>query len=1858
MTEEPTSPSEDLHKLILRRIEGLRPKLLDLSRRNPLISTKFSPRSTSYIRVVDELPDVLYLALVNQQQMRFIALPPLDDHPKDENTREFQEALTDARLTDEAYLLAADQLDPSADNHIEESRKLERNLRDRLRDRLGMPPRQTKNDLSLTQHAKNNDISPSYELPQPSDKHGDGRHTDSDIQTLLLPDDMERKFNALIAKCRTWIQETGINVLHAAFGFLEYRGPQDQDRSVAPLILLPVEIEKKKRPTGPEFRVAGNGGEAETNMVLAEKLAQDFGLELPKFSAGSIEEYFQEISEISPPSIHWKVRREIAFGVFPSARMAMYYDLDTSRVSLSHNGVISSLFGGTEGGACSPFADEYAVDDPEIEQHVPSLVLEADSSQFSTIVDVVKGRNVAVEGPPGTGKSQTIVNTIAAALAEGKKVLFVAEKLAALDVVKSRLEAIQLGEFTLPFQAERSSQTQVIQSIRDRLEMAPGRVSPDYESQVSQFRETRSQLAAYVDTISMVYGQTGFTKYDILGKSIKTGNRLEGKPRPLQRPVINDLASFDRSKIDSLRTRGREMEMTWRDAESALPHWRGLRIPAIDRFTVDRLCQLAGDAAELYHQAAIAREALTSFSIDPDVPTEDLEKMEATFRALIPDIPHIDAALVGRLCRENRLTELGAFLDDCKQVQRHGQELAKLIADVSDEDTPNRLRNLHDLCVTNDIEILDIHAIRSRHQRGQDRLSRTNALASKIEPFVQAFPESALYLLRYFRKARRLVSATPRHILALRHDVTADPQAALVVRRAAKEGKQLRNRRAELESFMSVGHDGSAAQFAGHAATLRAAGLFGGFSSSFKAAKQTYLGLSRRKVFKPKVAADDFFALAEWREEEAKFLSDQQIKSVFGLQFQGIDTDFSLFEELLSYYETVDNDFPGAHNGALRNFLKTGDLDLVLAIPNTDEMAVADADDDDSLPATYHDLKNEIRQLTDWALAFGRAIDELQGLLEHLNYASNIIVSSLPSLAKSVEEYLQKRHELNDNQAMQELLGNRFDGEQTTTSEFDRDISVGQAIASLNEKEIALRLVENGGVAESHKGLSVALASESKAAESLDALCREASIDGERFTRDRSYHEVAESLREASRDRDGVFTHSALEAARRELDEMGFNWVVEALLEDRQPLDDLPDLLEATVTRGLAIEVYREHGHALTRNNGAKLNELRSELARLDQGIIKMSRQHIRRKIHSDARPPRGNGIGKRSTWTELALIEHEVSKKLRFIPLRDLTSRATRALLELKPCWMMSPLAVAQYIPDGTAQFDLCIIDEASQMPPEEAVGALMRSSQVMVVGDTNQLPPTNFFRKMVDDDENDEDEAVLEESILEMANATFRPKRRLRWHYRSRHSALINFSNHLIYNNDLIVFPAASEERPGMGISYQKINGRYSGGLNTDEASVIVESILRFMRSNPDRSLGVVTLNQKQRELLLEKMDYAIKFDSIAADYIECWRSRNDGLESFFVKNLENVQGDERDVIYISTVYGPERPGGPVMQRFGPINGLAGVRRLNVLFSRAKQQIVTFSSMSSDDIKADENGNAGAYMLKRWLEYCETGILHTGEQTSKEPDSDFELYVIDQIRSLGCEAVPQVGVAGYFVDIGVKHPDWPHGFLMAVECDGATYHSAKSARDRDRLRQEVLEGLGWYVHRIWSTDWFTDPTREASRLRQVIKERLDQLQSKAAEFTVPQATVSPFSHAATNGSAPERPEVDLFETTAANASEAPPGDSEDSLASATTQQTDFISVGDRVRVRYLTDNQKTVEVTLSHQDNEPARSILHVKEPLAQALLGAEEGDEIEVLIGSYVRKAIIERVVKGKGENYNTARDRDRAVNDESSQQYPSV
>jgi very-short-patch-repair endonuclease len=430
----------------------------------------------------------------------------------------------------------------------------------------------------------------------------------------------------------------------------------------------------------------------------------------------------------------------------------------------------------------------------------------------------------------------------------------------------------------------------------------------------------------------------------------------------------------------------------------------------------------------------------------------------------------------------------------------------------------------------------------------------------------------------------------------------------------------------------------------------------------------------------------------------------------------------------------------------------------------------------------------------------------------------------------------------------------------------------------------------------------------------------------------------------------------------------------------------------------------------------------------------------------------------------------------------------------------MMSPLTVAQLLPGGKERFDLVIFDEASQLPAEDAVGSVMRGKQLVVVGDPKQLPPTNFFaiaQGTVSAALDSDGMPIVDdaESILEEYMGAGVPMSRLKWHYRSAHESLIAFSNVQFYEKDLYTFPSVETNNDVYGLQFEYLpNGAYEGkGLNAIEARRVADEVVRFAKEQlekraagePTESLGVGTFNLRQQLAILDELELRRRDDPS----IEPFFDRGVG-EPFFVKNLENIQGDERDVIFISVTYA-KGTDGRLRLHFGPLNGENGWRRLNVLTTRARQRMRVFSSMRGDEINTAATTSRGAHLLREFLLFAERGRLESvSASLSADTESPFEAEVVAELTSRGVKVVPQVGVAGYRMDIGVLDDDVPGRFVCGIECDGVAYHASETARDRDRLRQQVLEARGWTIVRVWSTDWFKDRAGQVERLLRSIEQ------------------------------------------------------------------------------------------------------------------------------------------------------------------------
>ena len=461
----------------------------------------------------------------------------------------------------------------------------------------------------------------------------------------------------------------------------------------------------------------------------------------------------------------------------------------------------------------------------------------------------------------------------------------------------------------------------------------------------------------------------------------------------------------------------------------------------------------------------------------------------------------------------------------------------------------------------------------------------------------------------------------------------------------------------------------------------------------------------------------------------------------------------------------------------------------------------------------------------------------------------------------------------------------------------------------------------------------------------------------------------------------------------------------------------------------------------------------------------------------------------------ETSLIRREAAKRRRHLSVRQLFARAPHVLSTLRPCWTMSPILASETIPAERALFDIVVFDEASQIPPAEAIGSLARAPQAVVAGDSRQLPPTSFFGQSPDDgdiDDVDDHLSLTEdiESLLDVCGVLLRDKM-LQWHYRSRDDRLIAFSNAHIYGGSLTAFLGAIVDTPVTHclIPFRPITGITGTRSNPDEVVRVVELVLEHARETPHESLGVIAFGQRHADnidnVLMRRLS---EINDPSLD--EFFSESNE--ERFFVKNIERDQGDERDAIILSVGYHKDANGN-LPYRFGPILQEGGERRLNVAVTRARSQLTLVSSFSHRDMDPGRSSARGVELLRQYLEYVARGGDNLGSNVSDVPLNPFELSIMDGLEKRGIPVTPQYGVSGYRIDFACAHPDEPGLMVLAIEADGASYHSSPTARDRDRLRQQVLEDKGWQFHRIWSTEWFRNREEELNKAERAWKRAVE---------------------------------------------------------------------------------------------------------------------------------------------------------------------
>jgi transcription elongation GreA/GreB family factor len=1695
------------------------------------------------------------------------------------------------------------------------------------------------------EYAKTLGINPSYELRSSPDNFPATGAEGKKLQALYYPEDLSRVCRKVFNHAKTAIEETGSNMLYLVFGFLEFYEDDASDKPLmAPLIAVPVLMKEGStdNQTGQKrYELTFTNEEITDNLSLLEKLKQQFNIHLPEFGEDdSPEDYFETIEELIRLKDRWKIRRQIVLSMLSFAKMVLVNDLDPGRWPdgdkgnlLTTHPLVKGVFIGLEEDRTDSDGQEFDVDEHP-DNNLP-LIYDADTYQHRALIDALEGKNMVVNGPPGTGKSQTITNLIAAGLRRGKRILFISEKLAALQVVKKRLEKADLGKFVLELHSNKTNKKRFLEELEDRMK-SQFPEPHDLPAKLQALEQRRFELKRYADTLNSVIGnELELTVHQILWAAEKNRQSCGDEAKALEDIIVAKAPGIRAIDFDARLNAIRSLAKHYDEIVEYGPQhpWYGFFPVAIQ----------PGDDLSVQQYL---RDLISA--------TEEVERCSLNLDALLPEQVSVSGSKQARRLSDQVSKILpfpaGILYDllpklfypgdpDGRESYRVIQELKKQIETVKTLSvriegklTSQSIVNEHSLDEVQDaVQSLGRYKLASTPivtQRNwlEQVTSATRTIEARIHFIEDCAKITGLPLTGTddnLKQIGALVSIggdAPSELLPYRHAQLALSSAKESIQEARRTATEIAAQTASLNQafYLDDRPDGATLSLA--IQTLRQGDAwYRIFQRDWRQATKFYRGLARSKE---KVSADkrlgDLESMAQFYKRRDQFNNSRDYKETFGLLFKGEATDFDQLERLQTWYaksvsamfelaippECFDLTTISPYTLAQLHKAKTKCQEhLAELIPASNYVA--------SL-VTEHNITAS-QSLTERVNALSLAATEVAGAIDTVS--KYIGDDGIPA---DTETYVKDKLALDAtlasidaNTQASALFGRHFAAVQTPIPPIVETFQWGVQVASGGlPVAVALRVLK-ADAEEYVPRLRCALKELADAWNHVYAFAERMTTLGTfewsqwhstiTHEEDETPLAIRERAEHALTAMDELLSWTQYNNARSMLIQFDASVFTDRLERGAIPSEKIEFGFLYRLYASIAQSIFRSRPE-LASFSTTKHNQIREEFGKLDKEIIKLRGKECAAKIAKNTQLAPGTRGSHMHDYTECELLYKLIPQQRPRVPIRQILKRAGKSVLALKPCLMMGPMAVAQYLEPGVMQFDLVVIDEASQLTPEEAIGAMGRTKQIVVVGDPKQLPPTNFFNRLstTDDGDLDEDSALStiagQESILDVCLGLM-PERMLQLHYRSRHESLIAFSNAKFYDGKLVVFPSPFPRSRTLGLQYHHIKaGSYQNKQNVPEAMRVVDAIIDHMRTQSDDSLGVCTLNMLQRDLIEELLEKRIRAFPECDEYLAKWEGEG---WPFFIKNLENVQGDERDVIFISTTFGKAPGTDVVRQNFGPISRPTGWRRLNVLFTRARKAVHLYTSMQPEDIVVDQNTPDGTKALRGYLDYARTGLIANLMETDREPDSDFEIAVADVLRAKGYSVRPQLGVAGYFIDMVVKHPVRPGEYIAAIECDGASYHSGAAVRDRDRIRQEILEGLGWKgkIWRIWSTDWFRSPHREIQKLIAFLDERMKECDLESTPLM--EEAIQKEEELVVTGAVLDNTISQMV------------------LSLSDDDEGVFVKVGDHVTYVDMADPETKLQIQIVDGLDHLDQGIINAARPLAQTILDAEEGDEVELNI-----------------------------------------
>jgi len=1636
---------------LVANLDQLRRKLIDLSNRNPLIKYNLNARNPRHIDLVNQSLEALWLLIVSSEDLYLRFLP-------------------------EAKLIGSNN------------------------DKVS--------NGSLQQVAKQWGINASLELRLEKREETPSKN----LQTLLPFDRFLRLVSNVHEIARLANEEKGVNSLHCVFGVLEWlETPNSEEFLNSPLLLIPIELDSFKTKSALEgVRLRGDEIELDNKVVnpsLRLKLKQEFALDLPDWEEFDTPyTYFEKVETLIGLYPKWRIVPRVLIGNFIFPKMALYEDLDISKWGdddnnrLMNNPVLQQLLGGLERFSTNKELND--LQNEEIGKPIKGVVFDFDSSQLEAIRRLTEGETMVVEGPPGTGKSQTIANFISVSIAQGKKVLFIADKTAAIEIVEQRLNKAGLGSFCLNLHdSSRVGKEHMYARIENRLKLGVSfstttlKGSLNFDNNLCEkLSVTASKLDSYFFKLAHPPISSSLPMSQILWNSICSRQVFNDFPGLIRKITVPDALSISAEQTAEIKETLIEVEERFTqldlDSNGLTTHpLFGLKLTDASIFKKEQIAEQLSVLKEIGFQLIGLIERLKLSKRLPDQKLSTLEVMSFLADTYTVRSDYVlYQALSSHRNRDDLEEVLNLLITHCPKsdVIKINQESLKNLKEFMHL-LSKFLQNHNKNCVA-------IEEIVESGENVKDFLSKlanVRLALSKIFPS-KIFEDkcNSVQLLKdyaeFLDRIQEQHNTVKKHFNpALWSQVTEGHWTAMALKIDIAKGLHQ-----ELQCVFS------AEMFCAHEEVndlLRCLGdnsKYRCLKPAWWQARSELNRLVRKDISAKHIDRLKKLERLQYLQQMMKEICNDpnlialvgDVEDPFIIDFDSILRTQIFLDEMKGIIPDFIDIFQNQGCSAEQVLLQTIEIlglkpsialnEVARDIESKYAMSSFGVSEEWAIHSkqVFVEILESIQNLGITNKISNEKIDVLLGLLNRLE---QLVVKEKGLLGRSIKDVFDTLALFNDSLKKIPI--------EITTLFFESMVNCNEN----EKKQLYANIFELGEVLKEFKNVWTHL---KEIAEIDESILFENPLQSTEIL------VILNRLTTIDKGLDQLVEWAKMQKILKNLLQIDCPayGLVKNYIKENRPFYEISNSFTVLLEHSQAREVFIEH--KLSEMSGGDIQSLRKRFEREDSKWREASVKYVQEVALSQP-VWQGSSVGPRREWTGLELIKNELAKTKRRISQRQLIARSGNSLLGLSPCFMMSPITVAQYLaPTSGLNFDLVLIDEASQMKPEEALSAIARGTQVVVVGDSQQLPPTNFYCSMAEDTEVSDEDAIDNESILDMTKATFK-SHYLRWHYRSRHDSLIQFSNINFYDGRLITCPTPRAISSSRGLHLTFVNGTYKNSINDHEARQVVAKTVELLKLQPDMSIGIVAINREQKDLI-QSLLYEERYRNQDIDAIlDVWEEKG---ERCFVKNLENVQGDERDIILISTVYGPSEVGGRVLRNFGPINSNVGHRRLNVLFTRARDSMYVFTSLKPSDVCPVDvaSPSRGAQILAQFLEFAGSGIYAPNKSFHrKDPDSPFEHYMGNLIESSGYEVEFQVGQSGFRIDIGVKHSSFPYGYIGGIECDGAAYHSSKSARDRDWLRQNILEAHGWRIYRIWSTDWFNDPRKEGQKLIKWLDDQRDEL-------------------------------------------------------------------------------------------------------------------------------------------------------------------